>query len=122
MGIDCDSCFALLCRRCIGAQTGLPLHCRHIFFQFRSSKRTVAGGGHHLTQRLDTHISRRVHAVRTGFLRFVGHNIPLFVQVHNPFEHFGSRFIPGKHENAKGFLALVFRHLTGGGVFVSSIG
>ena len=55
----------------LGTDTGLSLHCRHIFLQFRGCQCSVTGGCHHLTQRLDAHIPRRVDTFCAGLLRCI---------------------------------------------------
>ena len=120
--INRDGCFTLLWCRHISTHTGLTMACCHIFFQLRCCQRTVTGGGHHLTQGLNAHISRGVYAVCTGFLGGIGYDIALLIQFYNTLDRIRGRGVSGKNEHAEGIIAFVFRHHTGGGVFIPGIG
>ena len=75
-----------------------------------------------MPQGFDAHITRRINAISAGLLRCVGDDISLLIQRYNTLDRFRGRCIPGKHKNAKGFLAPIFRHLSGGGIFVPGVG
>ena len=103
-------------------QAGFSLHGSHIFFQFRCRQSAVRCSCHHLPQGFDAHITRCINAFRAGLLGGIGYDISLLIQLNNPFYCFRSRGISCKHKDAKGFVTLIFRHLSGGGIFIPGIG